>query len=338
MKKLILAFVLLLQTVALAEQCYFQTRRISYDSVTKVKKISCQTLKNAQQDVYFYNGNDNYARYFGSQFGKEGNLIVEIDGKILITKFYYAWGEFRYYGQIIYSGANVMSCKTTTSTGYCDQVEYNDFAMYLRDFLSSSVRKKKHNEYSCPKGQYAVNEIECEKLPKNAIRLPETGFECKTGFELYEDDDVAYCYKPYQCPKGQYAVDETECERLPKNAIRMPQEGFVCKEGYELYTNDDTTYCYKPYQCPKGHYAVSRNECSLLPKNAKRFAEEGYECLKGYVKIGEDCVKKASCKKNEFYQESDNECYGLNMLHLKMIMYVMKGMPMSFLLESAEKK
>ena len=143
MKKLILAFVLLLQTVALAEQCYFQTRRISYDSGTKVRKISCETLKKAQRDVYFYNGNDNYARYFGRQFGKEGNLIAEIDGKILITKFYYALGEFRYYGQIIYNGANVMSCQTTTSTGYCDRFEYSDFAMYLHDFLNSPARKRK---------------------------------------------------------------------------------------------------------------------------------------------------------------------------------------------------
>ena len=143
MKKLTIVLVLLMSMMSFAEQCYFQTRRKSYDSGTSVKKISCQILKNAQQGVVFYNGRDNYARYFGRQFGKEGNLIVEIDGKILMTKFYYALGEYRYYGQIIYSGANVMSCQTTTSTGYCDSVEYTEFGSYLRDFLSSPARKKK---------------------------------------------------------------------------------------------------------------------------------------------------------------------------------------------------
>ena len=109
MKKVIVAMLLALYSSALAEQCYFQTRRTSYDSGTRVKKISCQTLKNVQQDVHFYNGNDNYARY---------------------------------YGQIVYNGGNVVSCKTTTSTGYCDQVEYTEFGNYLRDFLNSSARKK----------------------------------------------------------------------------------------------------------------------------------------------------------------------------------------------------
>lgn len=142
MKKMGIAVLLALCSTALAEQCYFQSRRTSYDSGTRVKKISCQALKNAQQDVYFYNGNDNYARYYERQFGQEGNLIVEIDGYVMMTKFYYALGEFRYYGQIVYNGGNVVSCKTTTSAGYCDQVEYTEFGNYLRDFLNSSARKK----------------------------------------------------------------------------------------------------------------------------------------------------------------------------------------------------
>ena len=143
MKKMTIVLVLLLSALSFAEQCYFQTRRKSYDSGTSIKKISCQTLKRAQQDVYFYNGRDNYANYFGRQFGKEGNLIVEAEGYIFMTKFYYALGAFRYYGQIVYNGANVVSCKTTTSSGYCDQVEYTDFGNYFRDFLNSSARKKK---------------------------------------------------------------------------------------------------------------------------------------------------------------------------------------------------
>lgn len=142
MTKKILAMILMLQIFALAEQCYFQTRRVSYDSDTSIKKISCQILKTAIQDVRFYNGNDNYARYYEQKIGKEGNLIVEDDGNILISKFYYALGEYRYYGQIMYRGANAVGCQTTTSTGYCDEVEYTDFGNYLRDFLSSSVRKK----------------------------------------------------------------------------------------------------------------------------------------------------------------------------------------------------
>ena len=139
----IVTLLFVLCTSAFAEQCYFQSRRTSYDAGTKVKKISCQVLKNAFQDVHFYNGNDNYARYYEKKIGQEGNLIVEDNGDILMTKFYYALGEFRYYGQIRYRGANVISCKTTTSSGYCDQFEYTDFGNYLRDFLSSLTRKKK---------------------------------------------------------------------------------------------------------------------------------------------------------------------------------------------------
>lgn len=143
MKKVFLILIFILQTFAMAEQCYFQSRRTSYDSETVVKKISCQTVKNTFQDIRFYNGNDNYVRYYEDHIGQEGNLIVEDNGDILMTKFYYAQGEYRYYGQIRYRGANVLSCQTTTSTGYCDHVEYTDFGNYLRDFLSSSARKKK---------------------------------------------------------------------------------------------------------------------------------------------------------------------------------------------------
>ena len=144
MKKMIPVLVLVLQTFALAEQCYFQSRRTSYDSGTVVKNISCQTLKNVFQDIRFYDGKNNYVRYYEDHIGQEGNLIVEDNGDVLLTKFYYAQGEYRYYGQIRYSGANVVSCQTTTSTGYCDQVEYTDFGNYLRDFYSSSARKKNY--------------------------------------------------------------------------------------------------------------------------------------------------------------------------------------------------
>ena len=75
MKKTAIVLVLLMAAFSFAEQCYFQTRRTSYDSGTSVKKISCQTVKNVMQDVHFYNEKDNYTRYFGRQIGKEGNLI-----------------------------------------------------------------------------------------------------------------------------------------------------------------------------------------------------------------------------------------------------------------------
>jgi hypothetical protein len=144
MGKITIAALLLLTVFSFAGNCYFQTRRMSYDSETSTKKISCRTLENAIQDIRFYNSNnlDNYARYYEEHFGQEGNLIAEEDGYITINKFYYALGEYRYYGSIMYYGANVYRCITTTSTGYCDQLEYNDFAMYLRDFLSSSARKR----------------------------------------------------------------------------------------------------------------------------------------------------------------------------------------------------
>lgn len=142
MKKMAIVLVLLMAAFSFAEQCYFQTRRTSYDSGTSVKKISCQTAINAMEDVYFYNGSDNYARYFGRYIGKEGNLIREKDGAVLIAKFYYALGEYRLYGSIVYSGGNVANCLTTTSTGYCDQTEYTDFGYYFTEFLSSPARKR----------------------------------------------------------------------------------------------------------------------------------------------------------------------------------------------------
>lgn len=87
MKKIAIVLVLLMAASSFAEQCYFQTRRTSYDSGTSVKKISCQTVKNVMQDVHFYNGKDNYTRYFGRQIGKEGNLIVEDDGNFITSPF-----------------------------------------------------------------------------------------------------------------------------------------------------------------------------------------------------------------------------------------------------------
>lgn len=145
MRKMTVIMILLMVAFSFAEQCFFQSRRTSYDSRTTVRKISCQTVKNSIQDVRFYNGNDNYAHYYEQKIGQEGNLIVEDNGNILMTKFYYALGEYRYYGQISYSGANVISCQTTTSSGYCDKFEYTDFGNYLREFLSSPARKKKMN-------------------------------------------------------------------------------------------------------------------------------------------------------------------------------------------------
>ena len=143
MKKIILAMLLALSTATWAEQCYFQTRRTGYDSGTTIKKISCETMKKIYQDIRFYdNQGNNYVRLYEQQIGKEGNLIVEGNGYTSIMIFYYALGEYRYYGYITYRGGNVVECTTTTSTGVCDNVEYTEFGNYFRDFLNSSARKK----------------------------------------------------------------------------------------------------------------------------------------------------------------------------------------------------
>ncbi len=143
MKKILLMTLLALNSLIFAD-CYFQTRRTNYEAKTKVRRISCSTAERIFGDIYFYDGTgNNYARYYGQAIGKEGNLIAEDNGRITMTKFYYALGEFRYYGFITYSGANVVQCKTTTSTGYCDHVEYTEFGNYLRDFLSSPARKSR---------------------------------------------------------------------------------------------------------------------------------------------------------------------------------------------------
>ena len=142
MKK-IFVMIFLLSAFSFAEQCYFQTRRKSYDSGTTVKKISCETMKKIYQDIRFYdNQGNNYVRMYEQQIGKEGNLIVEGNGNTSIMKFYYALGEYRYYGFITYQGANAVDCATTTSTGVCNRVEYTEFGNYLRDFLGSSARRK----------------------------------------------------------------------------------------------------------------------------------------------------------------------------------------------------
>lgn len=133
---------LALSTATWAEQCYFQTRRTSYDSGTQVKKVSCQKLYDAIADVRFVNGRDNYAPYFAKTFGREGNLIMEDNGEITMSKFYYALGQYRFYGGIMYRGGNAVACRTTTSTGVCDRVEYTEFGNYLRDFFYSPARKK----------------------------------------------------------------------------------------------------------------------------------------------------------------------------------------------------
>lgn len=143
MKKIAIVMILLLSVCSFAEQCYFQTRRKSYDSGTTVKKISCETMKKIYQDIRFYdNQGNNDVRMYEQQIGREGNLIVEGNGHTSIMKFYYALGEYRYYGFITYQGANAVDCATTTSTGVCDRVEYTEFGNYLRDFLSSPARKK----------------------------------------------------------------------------------------------------------------------------------------------------------------------------------------------------
>ena len=129
-------------TFSFADGCFFQTRRASYDTGTSVKSISWQSIQQAYDDIVFYDeNNNNYARYYERQFGREGNLIVENQGNIQMLKFYHAVGEYRLYGIIEYRGAFVKTCETTTSARVCDATEYTEFAMYLRDFLSSSARK-----------------------------------------------------------------------------------------------------------------------------------------------------------------------------------------------------
>ena len=94
MKKIAIVMILLLSVCSFAEQCYFQTRRKSYDSGTTVKKISCETMKKIYQDIRFYdNQGNNDVRMYEQQIGREGNLIVEGNGHTSIMKFYYALGE-----------------------------------------------------------------------------------------------------------------------------------------------------------------------------------------------------------------------------------------------------
>ncbi|WP_294959654.1 hypothetical protein [uncultured Fibrobacter sp.] len=136
--------------------------------------------------------------------------------------------------------------------------------------------------YECKSGEYAVDDISCERLPSNARRLQEKGFECLKGYDLHKDDDTTYCYKPYNCKKGEYATTLTDCAKLPKNARRLQEFGFECLDGYSLYDDNDTTYCFKPYVCKNGEYATSATDCAKLPKNARRLQEIGFECLYGY--------------------------------------------------------
>lgn len=149
--------------------------------------------------------------------------------------------------------------------------------------------------YNCPKGQYAVDEEICKKLPKNAIRLPQDGFECKKGFELYENYDTTYCYKPYQCPKGYYAISKNECGLLPKNAKRSVEEGYECFKGYVKHGEE----CVEKARCEKNElYQESDNRCYELPEHAqwKAYAsnESDFICDEGFVNVASsrECRKK----------------------------------------------
>lgn len=247
MKNMLLIMLLVLQPLVFANQCYFQSRRTSYDSGTSIKKISCQWLAQALQNIEFYNRGDNYAPYYERKFGKEGNLIEEVDGRIYMTKFYYALGAFRYYGQIIYSGANVESCKTTTSTGYCDQVEYNEFAMYLRDFFSSSVRQKKNEKRTSFSGKSSFRDSRDGKIYKTVNIGYQTWMAQNLNYEIYDgygswcyEDDANNCRKygrlyTYEaamqaCPDGWHLPSTDEWKSLYYNATGYENSGLAVKK------------------------------------------------------------------------------------------------------------
>lgn len=148
--------------------------------------------------------------------------------------------------------------------------------------------------YNCPKGLYAVDEVECDKLPKNAIRLPKEGFKCKKGFELYENPDTTYCYKPYQCPKGSYAVSKNECGLLPKNARRSVEDGYECFKGYVKNGEE----CIEKSHCEQNElYQESDNRCYELPEHAQwdvyASNESDFVCDEGFVKL----VSERECRK-----------------------------------------
>jgi len=157
-------------------------------------------------------------------------------------------------------------------------------------------------KYKCPKGYYATDENNCEVLPKNAKRLPQTGFECFDGF-VYKDYFDGYEYMKGGCVKicdGTYFWDNEKniWDCLSKNAKRLPED-IVCIKG--VYEENDSSYCYKRYACPKGYYATDEKNCDVLPKNAKRLPQTGFECFDGfvykdyfdgYVYMNGECVKK----------------------------------------------
>lgn len=68
--------------------------------------------------------------------------------------------------------------------------------------------------FRCDKGQYAIDSVECEILPENAVRNKEIGFSCKAGFYADESSDT--------------------CKKLPANALAdsSEEDGFACKSGF----------------------------------------------------------------------------------------------------------
>ena len=58
-----------------------------------------------------------------------------------------------------------------------------------------------YSPWQCKKDEFSLTEQKCAKLPKNGKRLPEEGWTCLDGYELFDSQDTIYCYKPYVCER-----------------------------------------------------------------------------------------------------------------------------------------
>jgi hypothetical protein len=72
--------------------------------------------------------------------------------------------------------------------------------------------------YKCSKGEYALNEFDCETLPKHAIRLPEEGFKCRNGFVKSATSD--------------------SCLKIPQNSHKVDEFSWECDSGYAQFENN----------------------------------------------------------------------------------------------------
>ena len=164
-------------------------------------------------------------------------------------------------------------------------------------------------EYSCPKGQYAVDKFKCEDLPRNTKRLEQIGYICLDGFMNMDGE----CVKKKNCePNEIYQELDNECYELPEHAQwadgASSSNEFYCDDGYIA----DYVYreCKEKVKACDENSVVSKDElsCERIPVLAHKINEYRWVCDEGYKRVENSCWPLATCEGPDEFYASDTEC------------------------------